>query len=355
MKAALHAREKQQSLVHVFRRVFGRIKPSKVSFYLLILLNVAQVYSICQRTNRTSSSICAESSGVDWLSRRSKIFTNLWTGHKVRNAATYVCVSTRHLPLLNYVVYHALSCPDVFYDAQYDKLFAVPLLCFSHRCLKRYGRSHYIYAEFVVRTYDAVTASNIMPSKPKLQGKVAVLLEPRHHPLLEYTTKQVMLTLGPEWALQIFVSSSNKNFVRERLRVYDNDTGRNIVLTTLENFGLDDMSRYGNKIQSAFSAHENLYHAVQSEHILWFQLDVVMRRTLNEDWLRYAYIGAEWKGCEYPTCSKRKCRGVCGGGNSGLSHVEDRTLRLPLEVHYRNTSGGSSPMEHRVLSGNDVD
>ena len=35
--------------------------------------------------------------------------------------------------------------------------------------------------------------------------------------------------------------------------------------------------------------------------------------------LKYAFVGSEWKGCEYPRCQPGTCKAVCGGGNSGLS------------------------------------
>ena len=116
------------------------------------------------------------------------------------------------------ITVHALTCPDVFYDERYNLLFEVPRRCFSHKCLKRYGASHYIYAEFVLRTFDGVTATTIMTAKPTSLGKVEVLVEPRQHPLVEYVVNQVMLTLGSTWSLQIFVSSKNEEFVRNSLR-----------------------------------------------------------------------------------------------------------------------------------------
>lgn len=145
---------------------------------------------------------------VNWAERRTILFTTVWLTHKLRNFAIYFCLSTRHIFILKNVVYHTMTCPDVLYDERYDILFEAPKACFSHACLKRFGASHYVYAEFVLRTFDAVTKTKIEPPKPTTQGKVAVLVEPREHPLLEYTVKQVMLTLGPTWSLQIFVSSS---------------------------------------------------------------------------------------------------------------------------------------------------
>ena len=128
-----------------------------------------------------------------------------------------------------------------------------------------------------------------------------------------------MHTLGEDWALQIFASSKNIDFVRRTLNVYDSGSGRHIVLTDLSRFGLDELGMHGNRAQSAFSAHWRLYEAIRSEHILWFQLDVILRGAPPVSWLQFSYIGAEWRNCEYPTCSELACSAVCGGGNSGLS------------------------------------
>ena len=274
-------------------------------FRVLLLLNMAYAMFMFGRVAQTlSASVNRSESGprwdATWAKHRTIIFTALWSTHKLRNIAIYFCVSSRHLFVLKKVVYYTLICPDVFYDVRYDILFEAPKTCLSHSCLKRYSASHYVYAEFVLETFEAVIKTTISPPKPLSQGRVAVLVEPRQHPLLEYTVKQVMLTLGPTWSLQIFVSSTNEDFVRKRMRVYPNETGQNIILTSLRDFGLDDLSKYGNRVQSAFSAHEGLYKAVLSEHILWFQVDVIMRSPPEESWLQYAYVGAEWKGCEYP-------------------------------------------------------
>ncbi len=303
-------------------------------FLLFLPLNIAySTLTVWRATQTLAATVeCFERGqtwDITWANRRTILFTTFWHTHRLRNFAVYLCASTRHIFILKNVIYHTLTCPHVFYDAHYDILFEAPKACFSHGCLKRYGASHYIYAEFVLQTFDAVTNTNIEPPKPTSQGKVAVLVEPRQHPLLEYTVKQVMLTLGPTWSLQIFVSSSNEDFVRQRMRVHQNDTGQNIILSRLRDFGLDDLSKYGNRIQSAFSAHEALYTAVQSEHILWFQLDVVMRSSPNDSWLQHAYIGSEWKGCEYPRCSQHTCPNVCGGGNSGLS-LRRRSILLRI-------------------------
>ena len=48
-------------------------------------------------------------------------------------------------------------------------------------------------------------------------------------------------------------------------------------------------------------------------------MDVLLGACPSSEWLKYAYVGSEWYGCEYPKCSAARCSKVCGGGNSGLS------------------------------------
>lgn len=254
-----------------------------------------------------------------WYSARTLQFTTLWPHHKVRNAVIYTCLRTRRIPVLRRVIYACLTCPDSFYHDSFDSLFEVPRLCFSHACLKRLGRSHYVYAEFVLRTHEKVLSTIVAPPKPSTEGKIAVLVEPRRHPLLEFSIKQVMSVLGPEWALQLFLSTKNEEFIRDRLSIHPGGSGEHIVVTQLKEFGLDNMSQYGNRVQSAFSLHERMYESILSEHILWFQVDVVLRARPSNNWLQFAYIGAEWYGCEYPSCTDHLCTKICGGGNSGLS------------------------------------
>jgi len=220
-----------------------------------------------------------------------------------------------------------LSCPEAIYYTQYDEFFQIPSVCLTHRCLEKYGKSHFVYATFVLETYNHVVSRTIRPAMTSLEGKVAVLVEPRLHVLAEYTIKQVMSTLGPEWSLQLFVSDENEAYFRKRLKVHSGGAGEHIIISNLNEFGLGDMGLSGNRVQSAFSAHEKLYESIKGEHILWFQLDVVLRNVPNIEWLQYAYVGSEWHGCEFP-CDMAECDLVCNGGNSGLSLRRRSKMRL---------------------------
>ena len=221
-----------------------------------------------------------------------------------------------------------LLCPEVFYHPIFEELFQVPAQCVTHDCLAPYGKSHYVYATFVVATYEKIISMKIQPERPYPGCKIAVLVEPRVHPLYEYTVKQVMSTLGAGWSLQLFVSEENEKFVGQVLNIQEGGAGQYIVVTQLSTFGLDGMGQSGNRVQSAFSAHQAMYSSIQGEHILWFQLDVIMRKSPPVHFFQHAYIGSEWQSCQHP-CVTTVCKGVCGGGNSGLS-LRRRSKILPV-------------------------
>ena len=286
----------------------------------LLVANVFVAFTTLVSNRVLDVGACLPSPESLWLSKQSQRFTLAWSwSHKVRNAAVYICVGTRNFPILNTFVYFILYCPDVIYNELYSEIFSVPYICMTHSCLKPLGNSHYVYAEFVAKTYAAVLNRTIKPVRAKPTGRVAVLVEPRKHPLYEYVVKQIMLVLDSSWSLQLFVSSENEEFVRERFQVRPGRSGENITIISLRDFGLDEMSGYGNRVQSAFSAHEAMYNSLQSEHVLWFQTDVILRKQPHPDMLDFAFVGSEWTTCEYPDCQQSSCKAVCGGGNSGLS------------------------------------
>ena len=312
----LRVRSRVKNAKGTFKRISASATRHALRFIVFVVLLLAH---ILQTPHHSSQFDSYSWKHKQWVAKRTIRFTRSWPNHKWRNVAIYTCLSTRNVPFFKSLVYNLLVCPDIFYERRHDELFQVPTICIRHSCLKRYGRSHYIYAEFVLKTYDQVVNTDIKPLTPTDDGKIAVIVEPRLHPLLEFSIRQVMMTLGSEWSLQLFLSTENKKWVEERFQIYDGGSGRNIVVTSLSKFGLDRMALNGNRIQSAFSAHEQLYKAIQSEHILWFQIDVVLRFAPQQDWLHFAYVGSEWHGCEYPFCSAKTCDKVCGGGNSGLS------------------------------------
>lgn len=264
-----------------------------------------------------------------WLSTRSRKFATRWGTHKVRNLVTYACIATSTTPVIADVAYTLLTCPDVFYSQRWRKLFVLSeQMCVSHRCLVRFGRNHFIHAEFVLATYEQVMKMQLQPAHPTVNGKVAVLIEPREHPLLIYVVKQVMNALGSDWALHLFLSEENEVSVKRALNIVRGGKGEHIGVTLLSKFGLNGRDMRDNTVQSALSVHAAVYDEIVGEHILWFQLDVILRRPIPSHMLKWGYIGSEWRGCEFPDCNPMRCALICGGGNSGLSLRRKSTFKL---------------------------
>lgn len=310
-----------------------------VRFYGFTLLSLAVVRSV--------TSVSTEGNGCarGWASPRTCTFTRNWKTMHERNRALYVCIATRRVPLFRELFYHLLICPDVFYDKIWQELFGVPNFCVSHQCLSRFGKSHYVYAEFVLGTLSHVSRLNLAPPALSASGKVAVLIEPRQHPLLKYVVKQVMSTLGPEWGLQLFLSDENFDTVSEELEIYPGKSGEHIRVINLRDFGFRGSEMHDNVIQSGLSMHNNLYERVVGEFILWFQLDVVLRHSLSSDMFDRHFLGSEWRHCEFPTCDPSVCPNVCGGGNSGLSFRRRSTF-------LRIATAGQLPADLWGVKGN---
>jgi len=251
-----------------------------------------------------------------WISGRTLLFARFWRNHKLRNLAIYSCIATRNLPIVSDLFYSGAGCPATFYTDFWSRIFEVPRWCITHDCLSRFGRAHFVYAEFVALTYQRVMLAEFTPARPDPKGKVAVIVEPRATPIFEYVVRQVMTTIGVDWSLQIFVSAENREKVQLMFDTEKGGAQEHVIITPLSQFGIHCMTQ---RTQSALSAHAHLYHMIVGENIFWFQVDVILRHRVPQELLEPAYLGSEFSGCEFPHCEQQRCRSTCGGGNSGLS------------------------------------
>ncbi|EEH50947.1 uncharacterized protein MICPUCDRAFT_54927 [Micromonas pusilla CCMP1545] len=305
---------------------YGRCRRGRGRTLYALTLAVILFSSCCTRTSGSgnsdkSSSTRYHRSTVDeqelrWVSTRTLAFARFWRNHKYRNLAVYFCVATRSLPAFGPSLRLILGCPDSFYTELWSRAFDVPRNCVSRRCLRRFGRGHFVYAEFIVMTYTQVMSTEFLPARPSPNGKVAVIVEPRQPFLFEYVIRQVMSKLGKDWSLQVFVYGENVERVRNMFKLQDGSEQEHVIVSDLSHFGTFKLTQ---RTQSALSAHSELYHAIVGEHIFWFQLDVVVRHSVPDKMLERAFIGSEFSGCEFPYCDPTHCRSLCGGGNSGFS------------------------------------
>lgn len=156
---------------------------------------------------------------------------------------------------------------------------------------------------------------------------VAVIVETRNHPALQFVINQALQVLPKEWVVQIFHGPN--------VHVEDSDR---VVLTPMPETNLT-VGQYSQKLMS-----REFWQQVQGEHILVFQCDtVLLTNSANKiaDFLQYNYVGAPW----------RWKNGKVGNGGlslrrkSAVLDVLDRVDRSrPEDVAFSNVIGNVAPL-----------
>lgn len=121
---------------------------------------------------------------------------------------------------------------------------------------------------------------------PERSRLVAVIVEPRCHPHLEFALRQTMSALGSGWALVVFHGGRNEAYAREQVRGWDR-----VHLVPL---GVDDLSRQG---YADFRRSARLFDVLEglgAEKVLFFECDGVLLRPGVERFMRYVNTGAPW-------------------------------------------------------------
>ncbi|CAM9219154.1 unnamed protein product, partial [Ectocarpus fasciculatus] len=147
---------------------------------------------------------------------------------------------------------------------------------------------------------------------------VAVCVEASLHRTVEFAIRNVMLHLGPDWALVVFHSRSNEFFIKYLLR---DITGIRFLL--LE----DDFTT--RMAYSAWMKTPALWQKLSDmryRHALLFQSDSLMLRSDINQYLQYDYIGAPW--CT-STDGSNKTKGGVGNGGFSLRNIS-AMLRISL-------------------------
>lgn len=124
--------------------------------------------------------------------------------------------------------------------------------------------------------------------------KIAVIIEPRKHPLLKYVVFNFMKLLAPYgWGLHIFCGSDSENFCLNILDQLGLKYQPNIALSTLN---LDNLTEF--EYNSFLKSIEFYNHIINDpEYIIIFQTDTIL---LNGDMSffinkGYDFVGAPWK------------------------------------------------------------
>ncbi len=142
------------------------------------------------------------------------------------------------------------------------------------------------------RSYNLTSKSN----------KIAVLIEPREHFLLESVFHNFLYRLADkEWMFCIVHGQSNKEFVSNIVKEI-----KGVYLYPLQVDNLP-IPEYNKLLTSS-----NFWKTIptDAEHILIFQTDTILLKNNIDDFLNYDYIGAPWHIANKNTIV---------GGNGGLS------------------------------------
>lgn len=118
---------------------------------------------------------------------------------------------------------------------------------------------------------------------PRDSRQVAVLIEFRKHPYIEYVMRNVMYFLGPEWGLQVFVWRKNREFMENILRDWSH----------VDIVELPEQSP-GYIPQDAVMRSEEFWQGVKGETQLFFDLDSLLCRHGIEDFADYDFVAAPW-------------------------------------------------------------
>jgi len=122
----------------------------------------------------------------------------------------------------------------------------------------------------------------IFNNKP-INTKVAVIVEPRNHYLLEDVVKNVMSSLGEDWNLHIFCY--DQNFI---LNLFKN-CSFTITLLNKNNLTIDEYNKLFQSIE--------FWNTIKEETILIFQTDsFIMNPSIKIDkFLKYSFIGGIYR------------------------------------------------------------
>ncbi|GET40205.1 DUF5672 family protein [Microseira wollei] len=184
---------------------------------------------------------------------------------------------------------------------------------------------------------------------PQQSKYMAVIVENRCHPLLDFAIKNTLLFTPDEVGLQIFCTSANVEFVQNIVRDIDN-----VRIAVMADMPKLDPATYSRLLKTP-----GFWENIPAEKILIFQTDTLMTEPLDLSFFQYPYLGAPWKKeslkqefylfgfqseRQFPVQreshkieqklnakEQQKCRS--GFGNGGLS-IRDRQVMLDICQRY---------------------
>jgi len=114
---------------------------------------------------------------------------------------------------------------------------------------------------------------------------VAVIVEPRQHPLFAFVVHNVVTHLPDHWSVQVFHGTTNTTFVKQALA--------DLPHVTYTSLGKPNLSAdgYNRLLTSPW-----FWTRVAGEHVLLFQTDSVILDSPHtiDEYLGYDYVGSPW-------------------------------------------------------------
>ncbi len=124
-------------------------------------------------------------------------------------------------------------------------------------------------------------------SLAKESNKMAVIVEPRKHPLLKYVVYNFSYMLQNKgWSVCIVHGTENEEFVKEECKEIENIYYYNLPYSNLNE-----------KMYNYLLTNETFWETLPTtaEHLLIFQTDTVLLKSDLEEYLKYDFVGAPWK------------------------------------------------------------
>ena len=132
---------------------------------------------------------------------------------------------------------------------------------------------------------DSDILSNSIRSK-RTFSNVAIIVEPRVHPHLEFVVRNVILHLGEMWRIEVHVTKINEAFVRKALHGIPN-LKLVLIVSNFTNSGDYNMLLKDNTFWKKLSLEG-------AKHVLIFQVDSILVGNDVSSFLHYDFIGAPW-------------------------------------------------------------
>lgn len=150
------------------------------------------------------------------------------------------------------------------------------------------------WVKFLESFYNKIKDQKI--TIPKNSDKIAVIIEPRKHPLLKYVIYNFMYFLARKgWGLHIFCGTDNIDFVSDITKEFNGYIHLSIL----------PYSNLNEQMYNCLLTNSGFYKSIwmQPKHILIFQTDCLLFSGELEEFLKFDMVGAAWQHSPFRGCN----------------------------------------------------